>query len=150
MSKSIAHPLIPSTGKTAAPRRTRVRRGMDLFRDRRDEIQRLGASVFLVPSCSGEQRYTVDIEAGTCECPDRPPAGSSCKHLVSAILYAVKYPEPKAAPLGKPEARCAACGGPSGSISKRTGYPLVGKRGGPLYHVRCQPGTISPQAFGEV
>ncbi len=35
---------------------------------------------------------------------------------------------------------CAACGEPSGSNSAGTGKPLVGRKGGPKYHVKCKPG----------
>lgn len=39
---------------------------------------------------------------------------------------------------------CAGCNEPSGSISERTGFPLVRNRRGDgdlMYHVRCLPGT---------
>ena len=39
--------------------------------------------------------------------------------------------------------RCAGCGEPGGSISAGTGKPLVGKKGGPMYHVRCKPGRAA-------
>ena len=30
------------------------------------------------------------------------------------------------------------CGEPAGSVSAGTGAPLVGRKGGPMYHVRCK------------
>jgi len=38
---------------------------------------------------------------------------------------------------------CAGCNEQSGSISERTGFPLVRNRRGDglMYHVRCLPGT---------
>ena len=45
---------------------------------------------------------------------------------------------------------CAGCGEPAGSISAGTGYPLVGKKGAPMYHVKCKPGTPSGKAGAAV
>ena len=42
----------------------------------------------------------------------------------------------------RPRKYCAGCGEAAGSISAGTGAPLVGKRGGPFYHVDCQPGAM--------
>ena len=42
---------------------------------------------------------------------------------------------------------CAGCGEPAGSISARTGFPVVRERAtGRHYHVRCRPGTPSGKA----
>ena len=35
--------------------------------------------------------------------------------------------------------RCAGCGEPGGSVSAGTGTPLVGRKGGKLFHVTCKP-----------
>ncbi len=39
--------------------------------------------------------------------------------------------------------RCAACGEPGGSVSAGTGAPLVGRKGGKLFHVTCKPGRAA-------
>ena len=40
----------------------------------------------------------------------------------------------------RPVKTCAGCGGPGGSISEGKGKPLVGRNGGPMFHVKCKPG----------
>jgi hypothetical protein len=49
----------------------------------------------------------------------------------------------------RPVRRCAGCGERAGSISARTGRPLVGKPGGPFYHVNCTPGAAARWAMVE-
>lgn len=44
------------------------------------------AGTWIVPSASGEGRYKVDFESGTCSCPDHEVRGVRCKHL-----FAVEY-----------------------------------------------------------
>jgi hypothetical protein len=44
---------------------------------------------------------------------------------------------------------CAGCGERSGSISRRTGRPLVGKPGGPFWHNNCRPGVAAGLAMVE-
>ena len=39
--------------------------------------------------------------------------------------------------------RCPGCGEPGGSISAGTGTPLVGRKGGKLFHVTCKPGRAT-------
>ena len=39
--------------------------------------------------------------------------------------------------------RCAGCGEPGGSVSAGTGTPLVGRKGGKLFHVTCKPGRAA-------
>ena len=41
----------------------------------------------------------------------------------------------------RPVKVCVACSEPGGSVSAGTGAPLVGKKGGKLFHVRCKPGN---------
>jgi len=47
-----------------------------------------GASSYYVQSQNGGGRYHVDIEAGTCTCPDHEHRHTYCKHLQAAELYA--------------------------------------------------------------
>jgi len=47
-----------------------------------------GASSYYVRSQNGGGTYHVDIEAGTCTCPDHEHRGTYCKHLQAAELYA--------------------------------------------------------------
>lgn len=148
-----------TTQSSASPRTrtTRTRRALDLFRDRGGEIHRIGPDLYSVPSCSGPHRYEVDVETGSCICPDRPPVGEVCKHAGAAMIHRIKYPDaPEASACFRHEGAecprcdgsgyrertlCAACGEASGSISAGTGFPLVGPKNGPMYHVRCQPGA---------
>ena len=43
----------------------------------------------------------------------------------------------------RPVKVCASCGEPGGSVSGGTGAPLVGRKGGPLYHGACKPGRVA-------
>ena len=40
----------------------------------------------------------------------------------------------------RPVKTCAGCGEPGGSVSGGTGKPLVGRKSGPMFHVKCKPG----------
>ena len=48
----------------------------------------------------------------------------------------------------RPRKYCAGCGEAAGSISAgaNAGAPLVGRRGGPFYHVDCQPDVMASEA----
>lgn len=54
-------------------------------------VQPIAGRTFLVASSAGSA-YTVDLDAGTCSCPDgRAPHDAAgrklCKHVCAAILY---------------------------------------------------------------
>ena len=68
---------------------TRVERGIQLWLTRRDEIKRVKADVYRVPSCTSDEEYLVWIDLKACSCPDHPRAkaqGMRCKHYVAASL----------------------------------------------------------------
>ncbi len=69
---------------------TRERRGLELYRERGDEIKHVRGSVWSVPSCSREGVYLVDLRAGICTCADMPPAGEACKHETAATIVRAK------------------------------------------------------------
>ena len=59
----------------------------------------------------------------------------------TTIAHPAPHPTPEQPRRLRP---CAACGEPSGSISARTGSPVVRERAtGRYFHVRCRPGTPS-------
>ena len=72
---------------------TRQQRGIALFRERGEEIEHVEGWRWRVPSCSGSGVYLVDLRAESCECPDTPPEGEVCKHLVAAIIARTKSEE---------------------------------------------------------
>ena len=64
---------------------TRAQRGLALYRDRGDEIVVYLDGTYGVPSRTQEGvLYHVDLEAGTCECPDATCRKVSCLHMVAA------------------------------------------------------------------
>jgi hypothetical protein len=75
---------------TKAPKTTREQRGLQLFRERGDEINHLRGSVWVVPSCSGERRYVVDLERDTCSCEDSIRREDRCKHVHAAVIARAK------------------------------------------------------------
>ncbi len=80
MSKTTVHP----------ERTTRQQRGIALFRERGEEIEHVEGWRWRVPSCSGLGAYLVDLRVESCECPDHPPEGEVCKHIVAAIIARAK------------------------------------------------------------
>jgi hypothetical protein len=52
------------------------------------------AGSYYVQSQSGNGRYTADIEAGECDCPDHLQRGTYCKHLQAAELFADAQGDP--------------------------------------------------------
>ena len=66
----------------------------------------------------------------------------------SKLLITTESSAPAHPPTTEKKPRpCAGCGGPAGSISVRTGFPVVRERAtGLYYHVRCRPGTPSGKA----
>lgn len=73
--------------------RTRTGRGIELFREYAGEIERIAPERVSVPSCTGEYRYTVNMETGRCNCKDHPPAGEVCKHAAAAMIWEAKRGE---------------------------------------------------------
>jgi hypothetical protein len=69
---------------------TREQQGLELYRERGDEIKHVRGSVWSVPSCSREGVYLVDLRAGICTCADMPPAGEACKHETAATIVRAK------------------------------------------------------------
>ena len=72
----------------------RTQRGIQLWRDYGDRIERTGPSSYLVPSCSGKsERYIVVLELGYCSCMDHARAkdlGVGCKHIIAAEIVRAK------------------------------------------------------------
>lgn len=71
----------------------RKQRGLVIARDHRAKIKTIVDTMFLVPSMSGSGGYLVDIEKGSCSCPDFSswgangnPNGHVCKHLHAVIV----------------------------------------------------------------
>ena len=74
---------------------TRELRGIALYRERGEEIERQRRGRFTVPGCSGGS-YIVDLAIfggeQSCTCPDTPPseAGEVCKHVHAATIARAK------------------------------------------------------------
>ena len=71
----------------------RLSRGVALFRERGDEIERTDAHTYRVPSSTGEGFYLVYLDLRACTCPDHPAAkakGARCKHFYAAEIFAAK------------------------------------------------------------
>jgi len=55
------------------------------------QIEHQGHGKYTVPSCSGEDAYTVDLAVfggeESCNCPDRE---RPCKHLIAATIHRAK------------------------------------------------------------
>jgi bifunctional pyridoxal-dependent enzyme with beta-cystathionase and maltose regulon repressor activities len=72
---------------------TRLQRGVRLFLERGQEIDRTTAHTDRVPSCSGEGFYLVWTDMRACTCPDHrtaKAAGERCKHVVAAEIVLAK------------------------------------------------------------
>jgi predicted nucleic acid-binding Zn finger protein len=69
---------------------TRELRGLALYRERGEEITRIWAHTWIVPSCSGEDTYVVRLDRETCDCPDFERNHAPCKHLFAAEIAASK------------------------------------------------------------
>jgi hypothetical protein len=78
---------------------TRERRGLELYRERGDEIKHVRGWVWSVPSCTRAGVYLVDLAGGICTCADMSSAGEACKHTTAATIARAKTAE------------CAGCGG---------------------------------------
>ena len=69
---------------------TRELRGLSLYRERGDEIERIWPHTYSVPSCSGETFYVVRLDREVCECPDFERHERPCKHVYAASVAAAK------------------------------------------------------------
>ncbi len=69
---------------------TREQRALALYRERGDEIRRVGQDLYLVPSCTGRGFYSVDYRAETCDCPDFLRRGENCKHILAVGVLVAK------------------------------------------------------------
>ncbi len=79
--------------ETTIPKTTRLQRGVRLFNERGAEITRLEIHTYAVPSCSGDEMYTVYTDMGCCSCPDHrraKAAGEACKHRVAVEVFVAK------------------------------------------------------------
>lgn len=61
-------------------------------------VRHLGGARFSVASATTGEIYTVDLNAGTCECPDHHYRQTCCKHLLASADYAATYGLPWDAP----------------------------------------------------
>lgn len=77
------------TRSVPAPPTTRELRGLALYRDHGDEIERVLPHVYVVPGCSGGE-YVVHLGRQTCTCPDFERHHAPCKHLYAAEIAASK------------------------------------------------------------
>ncbi len=78
---------------TSVPKTTRLSRGIALFHERGAEIERLEIHTYAVPSCSGDETYTVYTDLRCCTCPDHraaKKAGEACKHRVAVEIFVAK------------------------------------------------------------
>jgi hypothetical protein len=85
-----------------APDSTREQRGLRLYREHGEGIERVAPDFYLVPSQDGERFYHVDYAGETCDCPDHEYRGVACVHV-----YAVGV---KLAKRRAKTARCSGCG----------------------------------------
>ncbi len=70
---------------------TREQRGIALYRDYGEGIERVYPNVYRVPSCTGATTYTVHLAPRErCDCPDFARRGEACKHLFCATIAAAK------------------------------------------------------------
>jgi hypothetical protein len=79
--------------ETTIPKTTRLQRGVRLFRERGAEIERLEIHTYAVPSCSGDETYTVYTDLSCCTCPDHrraKAAGERCKHYHAVEIFTAK------------------------------------------------------------
>jgi hypothetical protein len=80
------------TTESSAPAHpsSREQRGLELYRERGDEIKHVRGSVWSVPSCTRSGVYLVDLADAVCTCADMPPAGEVCKHTTAATIARAK------------------------------------------------------------
>lgn len=65
----------------------RQQRALALVANKRAHIKQLSGARWLVPSQTDRSGgYLVDVDAGTCSCPDHEERGAKCKHIL-AVAY---------------------------------------------------------------
>ena len=74
----------------SARSRSREERGLDLARERFEEIWRVDRWKWRVPSCSTETVYIVSLKPEFCPCVDFARRGETCKHLFAAWTVKAK------------------------------------------------------------
>ncbi len=78
---------------TVAAKTTRLQRGVRLYREHGHEIERVEIHTYAVPSCSGDETYTVYTDLRCCTCPDHrraKAAGERCKHYHAVEIFTAK------------------------------------------------------------
>lgn len=72
----------------------REQRGVELAATRSRSF-RFNGNLWSVPSATGDgTRYSVDIEAGRCSCPDFFTRGTACKHIYAVRVISTRREEP--------------------------------------------------------
>lgn len=81
---------------TAQEQRARVQRGIKLAAESAEQFERVRAFVWTVPSYTGRERYTVDLDLGYCTCEDyrrqreRGIKDHVCKHIAGTEIVSAK------------------------------------------------------------
>jgi hypothetical protein len=69
----------------------RIERGLDLYRQHGDEIERLAEDIYLVPSQDGTTTHRVQYgEHEFCSCPDHQFRGLNCCHIYAVGIALAK------------------------------------------------------------
>ena len=70
----------------------RTKRGVELFRERGDEIESKPSGGYSVPSRTSEGRsYRVSLaDGGRCGCPDHRRTRRACLHVYAATIHEAK------------------------------------------------------------
>lgn len=67
---------------------SRRQRGMALVKDKGARIRHIMGAKYLVPSASSSGAgYVVDVDAGSCSCPDHETRGVRCKHTFAVEFF---------------------------------------------------------------
>ncbi len=79
IDQTLPQPPVPNTPELL---KARAGRALDLYRERRHDIEDLGEGLYLIPSSDGENFDGVNYVMETCSCPDaaRHPE-LTCKHV---------------------------------------------------------------------
>ena len=78
---------------TIPARTTRLQRGVRLFHERGNQIERLEIHTYAVPTSKLDETYTVFTDLNCCTCPDHRAAkraGEACKHRVAVEVFVAK------------------------------------------------------------
>ena len=76
----------------------RQRRALALVASKRKHIKHVAGARWLVPSQTDGGGYLVDVDEGTCSCPDHEERGVRCKHLFAVAVIRQEI----ALPTGRP------------------------------------------------